>query len=154
MTTAIESVQERSEEIQNGSRCAERSDGKCRPPAFFPNDPPVNSAIAQGDLYLVIIDELPDGYTVRTDKSLQLVPGNTVGARHCLVENSPCQVFDPAGFSDTYEGLMGPVLVTDGPTEVAHPTHANVMIPSGTTVQCRYQRTWDAHQKEIRRARD
>ncbi len=154
MSTAIENVQERSEEILNGAAETERSDGKCRPPAFFPNDPPVNSAIAQGDLYLVIMDGVPEGYTERIDGDLQLVPGNTVGAKHCLIEGSPCKVFDPAGYGPDFEGLRGPVLVTSGTTEVAHPTHANVVVPPGTMVGCNYQQTWDNVQRQIRRTRD
>ncbi len=154
MTTAIESVRERSEEIQSGASCAERTDGKCRPPAFFPDNPMIDTAIAQGDLFLLIAEDVPVGYTKRTDESLQLVPGDTVGARHCLIAGSPCDVFDPPGFGPEYEELMGPFLVTTGSVEVAHPTHANVMIPGGTTVECRYQKTWDAEQRRERRTRD
>jgi hypothetical protein len=154
MMTAIEKVQGRSEEILNGAVDAERSDGKCRAPAIFPNDPPMNSAIAQGDLYLVVTDHVPEGYVERTDGNLQLVPGESTGARHCLVAGSPCKVFDPPGFGPEYDELHGPVLKTEGATEVAHPVHANVVISPGTFISCEYQRTWDAEQRRERRARD
>lgn len=154
MKTAIENVRERSEKIQNGASCAERTDGKCRPPAFFPDNPQVDTAIAQGDLFLLISENVPENYTKRTDGNLQLVPGDSVGAHHRLIAGSPCEVFDPPGFGPEYEELLGPYMVTTGPVEVAHPTHANVMVPPGTTVECRYQKTWDAEKRRERRTRD
>lgn len=154
MTTALETVEARRQEILDNPDDVAVESGKLRAPAFFPDHPAVNSAIAQGDLYLIIRDALPDGYTERTNGRLQLVPGETVGAKHCLTEDSECTVYDPPGFSTDYDELTGPVLVTSGPTEVAHPVHANVNIPRGTIVECRYQRTWDQEQRRERRARD
>lgn len=154
MNSAIESINERRDEILEGGNDAERADGKCRPPAVFNEDAAVNTAIAQGDLNLVIRESVPENYQLRTDTNLQVVPGQTLGSRHCLTRASECQVFDPPGWGPDYDELQGPFLVTQGATEVAHPTHANVEIPGGKIVECSYQRTWDQEQRRERRARD
>ena len=64
--------------------------------------------IRQGDLYLTI-GNIEDKGAIRT--SLQLVPGNTTGSRHCITE-SP--------YVTSYESLAKPITIAiNGETKIA-----------------------------------
>ena len=112
--------------------------------------------IAQGDLILVLVDKVPDGFTKRTSGNNQLVPGNTVGSKHCIENLSTCTVFDPPGWTHdaSYESYVGPVIEATGKTKIPHPVHGDVTVQAGQTIQCVYQRAWDVEQARERRQRD
>ncbi len=116
---------------------------------FAPND-----AIAQGDLNLVLAEAVPKNATKRDNMSNQLVPGNTDGAKHCVVDRTTCDIYDPQGYGQEYQGLVGPTIVANKDTVIGHPTHGNVTILAGQTVQCVYQRVWEQEQARERRQRD
>lgn len=110
---------------------------------------------AQGDLNLIWRENgPPKDYVLRTNRNVQLVPGNTTGAKHCLDSVAAVAVYDPPGFGPEYEGLNGPFLVTRGRTTILHPTHGAVSIPAGSNIECRYQRNYDEELKRERRALD
>ncbi len=74
----IETIEKRMEVVRTGG------DNEVKPgqAVSFTDACTAGDAIRQGDLYLVIGDKVPEGY-VKSD-SVQLVPGNTQGSRHCL----------------------------------------------------------------------
>lgn len=117
---------------------------------FAPDD-----AIAQGDLLLVLTEQgVPRNYVKRKNGATKLVPGTNVGARHCVVNAATCDIYDPPGFSDTYDELLGPMIVAKKDTVVGHPTHGHVTILGGQTVNCVYQRVFEHEEQKARRQRD
>lgn len=124
-------------------------------PERFTEAAQAGDVIAQGDLYLMIVDAVPAGYKrVSRPKAIdkQLVPGNTVGARHCLDSLSGVVIHRPENW--TGDDLRGPCLVLTKEHTILHPTHGDVTIPAGFTVLCGYQPEFDAEERRERRARD
>lgn len=107
----------------------------------------------QGDLKLTILDRVPNGFS-KVESFRQLVPGNTVGARHCLDATDDVECHVPSGWGPKYDGLAGPCLVLHAERTIEHPKHGHVTIPSGAIIGCSYQREWDAEQARERRSRD
>jgi hypothetical protein len=114
----------------------------------------LNDAIAQGDLNLVVRDKIPEGYVLREDASNQLVPGENLGAKHVLQNRQTAEIYNPPGWSPTYDELAGPFLKTTRETTIDHPVHGAVTLPAGFIIECRYQRVWDQEQARERRQRD
>lgn len=150
-TTAIERVVKHAKKIADGKH-----------PTVRPGLPHrlSDAAVAgdigwQGDLKLTVIDKIPDGFELvkkPTDIDRQLVPGNTQGARHCLDSLAGVKLYRPTIWPDS--GLVGPCFVLTEERTIEHPTHGHVTIPAGFTIQCGYQREWDAEQKRERRNAD
>lgn len=111
-------------------------------------------AVAQGDLNLVVAEQVPDGYKLRENGSGQLVPGNTIGAKHIIEDVTAVEIHDPPGWGPTYDNLAGPYVVAKRDVVIGHPTHGPVTIPAGFCVECLYQRVWDQELKKERRQRD
>lgn len=151
MLTEIEQIEKHAECIRNGEH------DKIGPgvPLRLSSALLVGEGVAQGDLMLIVDDGAPVGY-VRISKpkaiDKQLVPGNTVGAKHCLDSLAGVKLYRPANWSE--ESMDGPCIVTTKERTVLHPTHGAVTIPAGMTVVCHYQREFDAEQRRERRARD
>lgn len=115
----------------------------------------VGEGVWQGDLGIEIVASVPNGHVLierPTDVDRQLVPGNTVGSRHCLASLSGVKLYRRADWSA--ESLVGPCIVCESETTITHPTHGAVTIPAGFTVALRYQRVWEAEQRKARRAAD
>lgn len=108
----------------------------------------------QGDLGLEIVECVPSNYVKAQKPSLQLVPGNTQGARHCLDSLAGVEMFLPPHWGDDFDSLKGPCFVLSKTRTVVHPVHGDVTIPAGFTVLCRYQRNYDAAQQREHRAYD
>ena len=126
-------------------------------PLEFTDGVAPGDALAQGDLILVPTDgKVPKGFTKRTSGNPQLVPGDTVGSKHCLESVQSCTVYDPPGWTHdaSYESYVGPVIQATGTTKIVHPVHGDVTIQAGQTIQCVYQRAWDVEQARERRQRD
>lgn len=124
-------------------------------PERFTDAAQSGDVIAQGDLYLMIVDSVPDGYKqVLKPKVIdkQLVPGNTVGSRHCLDSHAGVALYHPENWDGN--DLRGPCLVLTQERTILHPTHGNVTIPAGFTVLCGYQPEFDVEARRERRARD
>lgn len=120
-------------------------------PARFTAACQAGDCIDQGDLRIILIDDIPTHYKKVTQKQKQLVPGNTEGARHCLDSLAGVQMYLPKDWPNE-NGLEGPIFVLTKERTILHPTHGPVTIPAGFTVQCRYQREW--LKEEERRVRD
>lgn len=117
----------------------------------------VGDGMWQGDLGIEIVDTVPAGFTKvesPADADRQLVPGNTVGSRHCLDSLAGVEIWRPTGWGREYEGLDGPAMVLTSERTVMHPTHGPVTIPAGFTIATRYQREYDAEQQRERRNSD
>lgn len=124
-------------------------------PARFTEACQAGDAIWQGDLCIALADRIPDGYVKvehPEESDLQLVPGNTVGARHCLDSLDGVELYRPQDWGS--ESLNGPAFVLTEERTVLHQKHGDVTIPAGFTVVTGYQREWDAEQKRERRAKD
>jgi len=144
--TALERLEQHRDLLVSG-------DGPVQPgqPTSFTNASTVGDCIAQGDLYLIVVDAIPAGYQEQKAKT-QLVPGQTQGAKHCLDSIEGVTMHFPANWTE--ESMDGPIFVADQDRTVEHPVHGNVTVPAGTLIQCRYQREWDAEQARERRNAD
>jgi hypothetical protein len=128
-------------------------------PYRIPDAASVGDGVPQGDLYIMLAGEIPDGCKLvesPTDLDRQLVPGNTTGSKHCLRSLSTVDLYWPEGWSHSldYEGLAGPAMICKEATTIDHPTHGAVTIPAGSTVVTGYQRVYDEELKRERRAAD
>lgn len=151
MLTEIEQIQRHAEVIKNGEH------DKIGPgvPLVMSRALMAGDGVAQGDLMLIVADKIPDEYQrIKGPKAIdkQLVPGNTVGAKHCLDSMVGVKIYRPTNWTEA--SMDGPCIVTTKERTVLHPTHGAVVIPAGMTVVCYYQREFDAEQKRERRARD
>jgi len=128
--------------------------------------------IAQGDLLIAIFREIPEGFksgdelvinkkdipkdfteiTPLMPTHMQLVPGNTEGAKHCLAHLEGVRMFRPANWNE--ESLEGPILAFSKANAIVHPVHGNVTIPAGFICDINYDRQWDVEQRKEARARD
>ena len=143
------------EQIQQHAQSIARGDEQVKPgqPVSFTDACTVNDAIAQGDFILVVAEDVvPAGYSLMKNPSLQLVPGNNVGSKHCLDSLEGVEVYLPEGYSE--ESLKGPFLRLSQDRVVTHPVHGDVSIPAGFAVNCIYQREYDSELAAERRARD
>lgn len=152
MTTAIENLQSYRATHFLGN------DGEVRPgiPAEF-NEAcvPGVHCIYQGDVDLYLEEpNVPEGFTLRTSGDPQIVPGHSKGSRHRIVDLATCDIYDPPGWGERYEGLVGPFIIAKEQTVLDHPEHASVTWQAGQAVQCMFPRVWEHEQKRERRARD
>lgn len=111
--------------------------------------------IDQGDLRLVVINKIPAGWKKVASpfsKDLQLVLGNTKGARHCLDSFKGVKLFHPENWTE--ESLYGPCLIFSEERKILHPVHGGVTVPAGLSILCRYQREYDKELAKERRVRD
>lgn len=149
--SVIQQIEKHAEAIRNGEH------DRIGPgvPVAMSNALVAGEGVAQGDLNIIVADGVPSGY-VRVKRpgqqDKQLVPGNTVGAKHCLDSLDGVALYRPEQWTE--ESLVGPCLVLTKERTILHPTHGAVTIPAGMTVTCYYQREYDAEQARERRARD
>jgi len=116
----------------------------------------IGDGVWQGDLGIEVVAGKPAGY-VDAKPQTQLVPGNTVGARHILQDLTTVVDFAlPTNWSTdaSYEGLQGPYFRCAAATTIAHPVHGPVNVAAGHCVQLRYQRDLDLDTLRERRALD
>ncbi len=150
-SSVIEKIQKHAAKIRNGEH------DKIGPgvPVTISNALVAGEGVAQGDLNIIVADSVPRGYVLikkPQSRDNQLVPGNTVGAKHCLDSLAGVTLYRPQQWTE--ESLDGPCLVLTQERTVLHPTHGAVTIPAGMTVVCHYQREYDRELAIERRARD
>lgn len=124
-------------------------------PATFTAGCTVGDGIWQGDLGIEIVAAVPEDYVrvaAPKEADLQLVPGNTQGARHVLDAFDGVELYRPDPWDG--EGLRGPCLVVSRTRVIGHPTHGPVTLLPGFIYNCRYQREWDQEQRAARRTQD
>ena len=155
-TAVLSRIEKRVEEIRGGTHVVQPGSPLAFSEASTPGD-----CIAQGDLYICVIDEkeIPKDYEEikYTVRDLQLVPDNTEGARHCLENFDGVRVFRPKKWDG--EDLRGPILLTTQEKKIIHRNnvnggHGSVSLPAGFCFETRYQPNWNAEEKKERRARD
>lgn len=114
----------------------------------------VGDTIAQGDLYIMVADKMPAEYELveANVANLQLVPGNTQGARHCLDSFDGVTMYRPKTWTE--EDLRGPYLQLTKDRTVLHPTHGPVNLIAGMNYLCGYQKEYDTQERKERRNRD
>ena len=150
-SSVIEKIQKHAEQIRNGEH------DKIGPgvPVTMSNALVAGEGVAQGDLNIIVADAVPSDYLLIKKPSAQdkqLVPGNTVGAKHCLDSLRGVKLYRPRVWTE--ESLDGPCLVLTQERTILHPTHGAVTVPAGMTVVCHYQREYDRELQKERRARD
>lgn len=151
MNSVIQEIQNHATKIQNGEH------DRIGPgfPVTMSRALEVGEGVAQGDLNIIIVESIPKHYhrvDRPTQQDRQLVPGNTIGAKHCLDSLEGVEIYRPEQWSD--ESLDGPCLIVHQERSILHPIHGTVTIPAGMTVGCFYQREWDKELAKERRARD
>jgi hypothetical protein len=110
---------------------------------------------AQGDLVIIIVDQIPGTYkrvAKMRDADRQLVPGNTEGARHCLDALKGVELYRQSDWGP--DSLDGPCLVINEQRVIEHPTHGHWTIPAGRMIKLEYQREHDAELQRERRNAD
>jgi hypothetical protein len=125
-------------------------------PLRFTEASSVNDRIWQGDLSITITDnKVPKGMEA-IETRVQLVPGNTQGAKHCLDGTAGVEMYAPKGFDwvTPNDDLVGPWMRLTQERTILHPVHGSVTIPAGFCAQIGYQREYDEQLKRERRARD
>lgn len=120
-------------------------------PLRFTEGCTINDRIWQGDLAITMCsDKIPAGYK-KVDTKVQLVPGNNIGAKHCLDGTDGVEMYLHDEWNE--ETLRGPYIVLSQERTVIHPVHGSVtMIPG--CYQMTYQREQDLEEKKARRAAD
>lgn len=110
---------------------------------------------AQGDLIIVILDKIPEGFErvkEPTQKDMQLVWGETQGSKHCLDSLDGVALYRRSDWgADT---LVGPTFTCEEERVINHPTHGAWTIPAGRTIGIEYPRERDAELKKERRNAD
>ena len=93
----------------------------------FPEAASPGDAWVQGDVYITLLCNLPEGCKRVESPSLQLAPGTTQGSRHCLDGLDGVEVF-----SLPQPGMLdGPVLQCRKERTIEHPEHGWVVLPPG-----------------------
>lgn len=161
--TPVETINEYARAIRNGEH------DTIRPgmPQRFSEAASVGDAIVQGDLVIEIVATpgenaaIPDGYQIEkaaaSDASIQLVPGNTSGAKHCLAlaELKNSKMWRHKEFvKHAEETMCGPMLKAVKEFSILHPVHGKVTVPKGFTVLVSYQREYEVELKKARRNAD
>ncbi len=112
-------------------------------------DLPIGNVVRQGDLYIQRVESAEKG-ALRT--SLQLVPGNTIGSSHSVVESPHVKTFESLakpvtetfGLDRKIVRFPGPVIVALKPFSISHKKHGWMsQLPAGTYQtfqQCDYTR--------------
>lgn len=96
--------------------------------------------VRQGDIYLIKINELPDGCKPIANR--QLAPGTTQGSRHIAGDQSTVYSHprqgeievvrkDIDGATVVGARCIGPVIVQESFDSVEHPQHAHMSMPPG-----------------------
>lgn len=137
-------------------------------PACFTDAAAPGDAIAQGDLLLLVVSQEEFQTLIKQSKytavshleiswtkpTVQLVIGNTEGAKHCLDSLDGVEMVFPNIF-DSLVTLRGPMFQLHESRTVLHPVHGDVTIPAGFCIQVWYQREHsDSRTNSFQRAID
>jgi hypothetical protein len=123
---ALTQVQEQAERI--------KSDETQR----FPEAASVGDTHRQGDVYITLLDKLPEGAKIDRKAGLQLAPGSTQGSRHILDSREGVTIYRLSS-----PGMLdGPVLRCKQERTITHPEHGDVVLPPGL-YQIGYQQNLD-----------
>lgn len=107
----------------------------------------VGEWVRQGDVYLRIVDKIPEGAREIQDFNGQLAPGDTRGSRHC-VDPKKVKAFALPN-ARIEDGSILQVLDND---EVTHPDHGHVALEKGLCIAVSFQ--VNEFQKQKQRVKD
>ena len=150
--TTIEAIEKHAASIRDG--LAKIQPGE---PHTISDAAATGDGFAQGDLSIILVDAIPDGYKriqTPTDKDRQLVPGNTEGSRHCLDSLDGVELYRHENWNQNYDGLMGPLFRLSKERTITHPKHGDITIPADRCVLTTYQPDYDAETRKTRRNAD
>lgn len=125
--------------IDGGRRLAKR-DTQTFPVAASPGQ-----GVRQGDVYIVLLDNVPAGFVRQTTWDRQLAPGTTQGSRHVLDSQDGVEYYARPNATE----FTGPVLVITDIREITHPEHGHWILPPGI-YGISYQRTQDVLDQQRR----
>lgn len=126
---------------------------KCDLPQQFPVAASPGDTFRQGDLYITLLDDLPEHCVYAPQQDLQLAPGQTKGSRHILDHHKGVAIY----FRARSTPLDGPILHLTEQRTVTHPEHGHVILPPGIyaiTYQRAYDPLQDPHSSTFRRVMD
>jgi hypothetical protein len=111
----------------------------------FPEAASPGDCIRQGDVYVMLLDELPSDSVEQSKWDTQLAPGTTHGSRHILDSKRgvSCYALPEATEFD------GPVLLLKEERVLTHPEHGDWILSPGIYA-ISYQRTQDALDRQRR----
>lgn len=133
-TESLKKVQEAAERIKSDA------------PQRFPEAASPGDFWRQGDIYITLLDGVPEGCQRVEQPQRQLAPGHTRGSRHVLDSLKGVALYQRANA----DALDGPVIRCDVERTVTHPGHGDVTLPPGV-YGITYQR---AYAEELRRQMD
>lgn len=105
----------------------------------------------QGDLYITRLgtEDIPSWKKAPKSPSHKLVPGTSKGSNHV----AQCNDMDCYLPPDGSDPLRGPILVVRDTLEIAHPEHANHILPGPSETEdqvvygCTYQLNYSAEER-------
>lgn len=154
VSAKVQELNQHIEKMRNGEETVRPGQ-----PARFTTASTPGDTIAQGDLYVMIIEDkdIPADYVKLEQLVAKLVPGTTVGSNHHLRSLEGVEMWTPKQWDG--EDLRGPVVRFSKDNAIDHDKgaqqgHGSVEIPAGFTVLCGYQPSWLAEQKKARRNAD
>ena len=131
--TVLVQIQEQAEKIKN-------DETQQFPEAASPGD-----SWRQGDIYITLLDKVPDPSLAESKPKKQLAPGTTQGSRHCLDSLEGVTIYSP-----TRPGMLeGPVILLREERAIEHPEHGDIVLPPGI-YGISYQRSLDSEERERR----
>ncbi len=119
-----------------------KSDAKQR----FPEAASAEDTWRQGDVYITLLNAIPDDCSKVDKPQKQVAPGNTQGSRHILDSLRGVKIFQRPNATP----LQGPIMRFAEERTLTHPEHGDVVCPPGV-YEITYQR---AFADELRRVQD
>ncbi len=114
----------------------------------FPEAASPGDTFRQGDIYVTLLDKIPENTTISKNPNPQLAIGDTQGSRHCLSDIRKCKIYQK-----TNPGILdGPIIQVNSTLVIEHPEHGHIRLGCGI-YEITYQRNLDSEEREIR-ARD
>lgn len=111
----------------------------------FPEAASIGDTFRQGDIYITLIQKVPQDVIHSKNPSNQIAIGDTQGSRHCIDEINYVEVYQKKN-----PGMLdGPILLVKSPIVITHPEHGHVSLPCGT-YEITYQKNLDNEEREMR----
>jgi hypothetical protein len=111
----------------------------------FPDAASVGDSHRQGDVYITLLNAVPENAVREKKPSTQLAPGTTQGSRHYLDSLAGVTMYRIPN-----PGMLdGPIIECETERTITHPEHGDVVLPAGI-YGISYQRNLDAEERERR----
>lgn len=116
-------------------------------PQRFPEAASFGDYMRQGDVYVELLEVVPQNSKKVEEMHAQVVPGNTKGSRHILDSLDGVKMFTKTNPTE----LDGPILLLEKERVLTHPEHGNIILPADRVYAITFQR---AFANEMKRAQD